>query len=70
MTSLASAASVGRWRKTSRSSATPIAGATTTTDTTNASHDGQPHAVRAWKNSAADTNAWAPNARLNTPDVL
>ena len=30
----------------------------------------QPHSSRAWKNMAADTYAWAPKARLKTPDVL
>ena len=30
----------------------------------------QPHSSCAWKNSAAEMYAWAPKARLNTPEVL
>ena len=41
-----------------------------TTDRMNAGTVAHPHSTRALKYIAADTYACAPNARLNTPDVL
>ena len=54
-TSLATADAVRRWRKISRSSTSPSAGASTNTDRTRAGTIGQPHSSRAWKYMAADT---------------
>jgi hypothetical protein len=54
-TSLASAELVRRWRKITRSSSRPSAGARMKTDTTSAGTRPQPHTVRAWKYMAADT---------------
>ena len=47
-----------------------MSGASTSTERTKAGTMSQPHSTRAWKYMAADTNAWAPKARLNTPLVL
>ena len=69
-TSLATAEAVRRWLKISRSSNSPSAGASTNTERMRAGTMPQPHSSRALKNIAADTYACAPNARLNTPDVL
>ena len=69
-TSFATAGAVRRWRKMSRSSSSPMSGATTNTDRTRAGTVAHPHSSRAWKNSAAEMYAWAPKARLKTPDVL
>ena len=46
------------------------AGATTTTDTSTDGRTGQPHSVWVVKNTTAETYAWAPKARLNTPEVV
>src|SRR5918995_7123550 len=69
-TSFATAEAVRRWRKMRRSSTRPMNGANTNTDKIRAGTVPQPHSSRAWKYMAADTYAWAPKARLNTPDVL
>ena len=69
-TSLAIAEAVRRWRKISRSRSSPSSGASTTTDTRTAGTSGHSHSTLALKNIAAETYACAPNARLNTPDVL
>ena len=54
----------------SRSSTNPSSGARMTTASTTDGTVPQPHTTRALKYIAADTYAWAPNARLNTPEVL
>jgi hypothetical protein len=69
-TSLATAGAVRRWRNTSHSRVNPSSGASSTTDTTKAGTTPQPHSTRVVKNTSADTYAWAPKARLNTPEVL
>ncbi len=53
-TSLATAELVRRWRKMSRSSTSPMAGATTRTARTKAGTMLQPHSFRAWKYRAAE----------------
>ena len=59
-----------RWRKSARSSTNPTTGATTSTATAKAGAIGQPSRTWSTKYTAAETNAWAPKARLKTPDVL
>jgi hypothetical protein len=54
----------------SRSSTSPISGARITTDTITDGQIPQPHTVWALKYRTADAYACAPNARLNTPEVL
>ena len=69
-TSFATALAVRRLRKIKRSSSSPTAGASTNTERISAGTIGQPHPSVALKYMAADMYAWAPKARLNTPDVL
>ena len=69
-TNLATAEAVRRWRKISRSRINPTNGARTNTARTSAGSVGQSQSVRALKYRAAEMYAWAPKARLNTPDVL
>ena len=69
-TSFDTADAVRRWLKITRSRNSPSAGASTNTERMRAGTMLHPHSSRALKNMAADTYACAPNARLNTPDVL
>lgn len=54
-------------RKTKRSRATPIAGATRSSVTAAPSHSGQPHSTVNWRSRYAQTIAIAPCAKLSTP---
>ena len=68
-TSLTSGEAVRMRRNRSRSSRTPTRGPMTSTAMTVEAHRGQP----SWSSDTyarADTKAWAPNAKLNTPDAL
>ena len=69
-TSFAMADALRRWRKITTSSSTPTSGANTTTDSRIDGSSGHSHSTLVLKNIAAETYACAPNARLNTPDVL
>ena len=64
---LAVVEAVGMNRNRNRSKASPSSGATISTDTTKAAHLGQWCDTTSRSNTNADTNAWAPKARLNTP---
>src|SRR5581483_6754076 len=69
-TSLAMGPVLRRYRNTSRSSTSPMSGASTSTASTNEGTVPQCQTTRALKYIAADTYACAPKARLNTPEVL
>jgi hypothetical protein len=69
-TNLGKAAVVRRLRKISRSRSSPIAGARMNTETRTEGTMPHSHTTRILKNMAAETYAWAPKAKLKTPEVL